>query len=195
MKRLRCTRCERKLCYEGKDCGLGTGTASSFYSSEDDRVLHQAAARVEAEGYGRLCRIEEIVRFCELLGMEHLGVAFCIGLSEEAARLDELLGSRFRISSVCCKLCPTSKDDLGLPKIIEDRYESACNPMEQARLLNEAGTELNLALGLCLGHDILFARHSNAPVTTLIVKDRVLGHNPVVALYCSYHMKRLRQGL
>ena len=32
-------------------------------------------------------------------------------------------------------------------------------------------------------HDSLFYKYSKAPTTTLIVKDRVLGHNPVAALY------------
>jgi uncharacterized metal-binding protein len=46
---------------------------------------------------------------------------------------------------------------------------------------------MNLIVGLCLGHDILFTMNSKAPVTTLIVKDRMLGHNPVIALYSNYH--------
>ncbi|MHA1741489.1 MAG: DUF1847 domain-containing protein, partial [Candidatus Thorarchaeota archaeon] len=42
-------------------------------------------------------------------------------------------------------------------------------------------------VGLCIGHDMLFNKYSEAPVTTLIVKDRVLGHNPVAGLYSAYH--------
>ena len=38
-------------------------------------------------------------------------------------------------------------------------------------------------MGLCVGHDILFNKHSHAPTTTLVVKDRVLMHNPAAALY------------
>ena len=58
-----------------------------------------------------------------------------------------------------------------------------CNPLGQARALDQAGTELNLLLGLCVGHDSLFMRHSVAPVTVLAAKDRVLGHNPLAAIY------------
>jgi uncharacterized metal-binding protein len=58
-----------------------------------------------------------------------------------------------------------------------------------AELLNRAGTEINVILGLCIGHDMLFIMNSKAPVTTLIVKDRLLGHNPVIGLYSSYHKK------
>ena len=102
-----------------------------------------------------------------------------------------MLGERFDLTSVCCKLCSLSKDELGVRKIHEDRFESACNPVGQARALSEAGTELNVIVGLCIGHDILFTKHSTAPVTTLVVKDRVLGHNPVAALHSSYHRRRL----
>jgi uncharacterized metal-binding protein len=42
-------------------------------------------------------------------------------------------------------------------------------------------------IGLCVGHDMLFTSNSKAPVTTLIVKDRMLGHNPIIALYSGYH--------
>lgn len=30
-------------------------------------------------------------------------------------------------------------------------------------------------------------KHSQAPVTTLVVKDRVLAHNPAGALYSAYY--------
>ena len=46
-------------------------------------------------------------------------------------------------------------------------------------------TELNVMMGLCMGHDILFLKHSKAPTTTLVVKDRILCHNTVVAIYGS----------
>jgi uncharacterized metal-binding protein len=67
------------------------------------------------------------------------------------------------------------------------KFEAACNPVLQAQLLNNAGTDINIIVGLCLGHDMLFTMNSKAPVTTLIVKDRLLGHNPVIALYSNYH--------
>ena len=38
-------------------------------------------------------------------------------------------------------------------------------------------------MGLCIGHDTLFLKYSAVPTTVLVVKDRVLGHNPVQALY------------
>ena len=69
-----------------------------------------------------------------------------------------------------------------------------CNPIGQARLLNEQNTEFNIALGLCVGHDSLFYRESQGLVTTLVAKDRVLAHNPCGAIYCAdgYFKNRLQ---
>ena len=66
-----------------------------------------------------------------------------------------------------------------------------CNPIAQAEFLNSQETEFNIALGLCVGHDSLFYKYAEAPSTTLVVKDRVLGNNPVAALYTldSYYKK------
>ena len=64
-----------------------------------------------------------------------------------------------------------------------------CNPIAQAELLNHVGTEFNVVVGLCIGHDTLFMMHSKAPVTYLIVKDRVTGHNPAVAIYASSYFR------
>jgi uncharacterized metal-binding protein len=61
----------------------------------------------------------------------------------------------------------------------------------QAEMLNRAGTELNLIVGLCIGHDILFTQHSDAPVSTLVVKDRMSGHNPIAPLYSAYFLEIL----
>jgi len=41
-----------------------------------------------------------------------------------------------------------------------------------------------------MGHDIIFTRNSEAPVTTLIVKDRVLAHNPAGAIYSGYYLRK-----
>ena len=73
--------------------------------------------------------------------------------------------------------------------ITDDHRGLFCNPIAQAEICNKAGTQLNYILGLCLGHDILFMRNSKAPVSVLIVKDRVTGHNPAAALYAD-HLQR-----
>jgi uncharacterized metal-binding protein len=72
--------------------------------------------------------------------------------------------------------------------------EAMCNPIGQAMLCNQAGTQLNLIIGLCIGHDILFAKYSEAMATTLIVKDRVLGNNPASAVYSKYIRNKMTTG-
>jgi len=52
-----------------------------------------------------------------------------------------------------------------------------------------------VVIGLCVGHDSLFFRHSRAPATVRVAKDRVLGHHPAAALYTGHsYYKRLRGG-
>jgi uncharacterized metal-binding protein len=136
--------------------------------------------------------------FARRLGVSRLGIASCVGLLHEARLLQEILEANgFATCSVCCKVGSIPKDEIGLAdgeKIRPGQFEALCNPIGQARLLNEAGTELNIVVGLCVGHDSLFFRHSEAPVTVLVAKDRVTGHNPVAALYTSHsYYRRLRE--
>jgi uncharacterized metal-binding protein len=62
--------------------------------------------------------------------------------------------------------------------------------------LNEEKTELNILLGLCVGHDSLFFKYAEAYTTVLVAKDRVLGHNPIAALYTagSYYSRLMEPG-
>ena len=109
------------------------------------------------------------------------------GLADEAEIIAEILGCEFEVVSICCKQCGISKKQFGLEQIDPDKDpEVMCNPAGQATLLNEAGTELNILCGLCVGHDAIFSMKSQAPVTTLIIKDRVLAHNPIGAIYSQY---------
>ena len=55
----------------------------------------------------------------------------------------------------------------------------------QAKILNKEKTDMNIVMGLCVGHDSLFYKYSEALVTTLVAKDRVMGHNPAAALSTS----------
>ncbi len=118
-----------------------------------------------------------------------LGVAFCVGFSNEAKILSKILQHNgFEVNSVVCKNGSIPKEFLKIKdneKVRPGNYEPICNPIGQATLLNDAKTELNILLGLCVGHDSLFIKYSNAPVTVFAVKDRVLAHNPIGALYLS----------
>jgi uncharacterized metal-binding protein len=191
-----CATCDNHVCREGIDCYGDADLVRRVYAETDEpcRALMRAAARVESEGYLRWPRVLEVVRFAQAAGFSHLGLAYCIGLAEEARACAEILQRRFRVSSVCCKVCGVPKEELGLAQLSPgDPDEVMCAPLGQAELLNRAGTELNVLLGLCVGHDALFSRHARAPTTTLVVKDRVLAHNPAGALYSRYTRKLIEK--
>jgi uncharacterized metal-binding protein len=173
------------------------------YREESISPFYLSAALTEKECYdpeaalqGRIqplrTRIRELAAFAEKIGARKLGLAFCSGLSDEAGRAADILERHgLEIVSLACSCGAMDKADLGVPpehKIYgPDRYEAACNPLLQAEILNRSGTAFNIIIGLCVGHDMLFTKHSKAPVTTLIVKDRLTGHNPVISLYSRYH--------
>jgi uncharacterized metal-binding protein len=167
------------------------------YAEPEIAQLAAEASRQEAAGYQPergvpaplLTRIEEVCQLARRMGYRRLGLAFCGGLLDEARRLDEILTAQgFEVHSVVCKVGCTDKKVLGLSRDEQIRpggLETMCNPIAQAELLNRAGTELNLVMGLCVGHDALFFKHATAYTTVIAVKDRVLGHNPLAALYTS----------
>jgi uncharacterized metal-binding protein len=135
-------------------------------------------------------RILEICEFSRRTGYKRLGLAFCAGLAREAAVVEQILGNHgFEVVSVICKMGSIPKEAIGIQDsekvYVSPRHETMCNPVFQAMALNEAKTDFNVLLGLCVGHDSLFFKHAEAPTTVLAVKDRVNGHNPLAAIYTS----------
>jgi uncharacterized metal-binding protein len=188
----RCAWCQTKDCRGGKDCFDDADRQRALYRDPELARLHRAASAIEARHYCKEPRIREIMLFARELGCRKVGLAFCIGMAEEAQVIADVLRHEFEVVSVCCKLCGIAKETLGLEQIEPAKdLEVMCNPLGQATLLNEAGTELNIVCGLCVGHDALFNQTSEAPVTTLIAKDRVLAHNPVGAIYSRYIRRTL----
>jgi uncharacterized metal-binding protein len=185
---MRCAECEDRSCEKGRDCsgGLAPRVAMETYRGGDLELL-QAAAGVEAEHYMEATRLEEVALMAKKLGVERIGIAFCIGLAQEARWVSRYLGKFFSVSSVCCKVGGVSKDEFDLQHLRGEGRESTCNPAGQAAVLAEADTQLNVVVGLCVGHDSQFYRSSVAPVVTLAAKDRVLAHNPLGAIYSRYH--------
>ena len=186
-----CAGCETKKCHDGVDCFAEASNHKKLYQDDNIAKLHKAASAIEARYYGKETRLGEIILFVKELGCTRIGLAFCIGLSEEARIIDEILSQHFEVISVCCKACALEKKEFDLETISTNEHEIMCNPAGQAALLNQAETELNILCGLCVGHDSIFAKKSDAPVTTLIAKDRVLAHNPVGAIYSQYLRKTL----
>ena len=142
-------------------------------------------------------RLQEIMEFCEKMGYKRLGLAFCGGLTNEAALLSEVLEkNEFQVVSVSCKCGAIPKERIGVrdeEKIRIGEFEPMCNPIAQAEVLNDADTDFNIMLGLCVGHDSLFLKHIKGYATVFAVKDRVTGHNPIAALYTvrSYNQRFL----
>ena len=182
--------------------------ATKKCTSPEYRKFAAMASRQEASGYMRLphapegpspvkSRLEEIMEFAGRMGYRRLGVAFCAGVRFEAEMLVPILENRgFEVVSVCCKCGSVPKETLGLgeeEKIRPGQFEPMCHPIAQAEILNSHGTDLNLLVCLCVGHDSLFLNNSAAPCTVLAAKDRVYGHAPLQAVYQSksYHKRVL----
>ena len=184
---MQCGLCEQKKCREGKDCS--TSKKDIEYTGANLESM-KISAQIESRYYMEKTRLEELIMYVGRMGYEKLGIAFCVGLEKEAKVIHEILTQDFEVSSVCCKVCGIDKDSYGLEKLHNGSFEAICNPIGQALVLNKEKTDLNIILGLCIGHDILFTQQSQAPVTTLAVKDRVLAHNPLGAIYSNYYLKQ-----
>ncbi len=183
--------------------------AFNRYRGDDfDARLAKVAAKVEGLCYqpvpgsdavnARWTRVEDTIALCKLMGFARIGIATCIGLLEETRRLSDILAAQgLEPVSVCCKAGSIDKLALDLKeedKVRPGTFEPACNPIAQAKILNDEKTDMNIIMGLCVGHDMLFSKYSEAPVTTLVVKDRVTGHNPVSVLYGqNFYYKRLQK--
>lgn len=151
--------------------------------SEDLRVA-KAAAEVESENYCKMTRVEEIMEFAKKLQITKIGIATCVGLLSEARTAAKIFRAHgFEVFGIGCKAGAVPKVTVGIPKRCENVGVNMCNPILQAKILNRHHTGLNVVIGLCVGHDSLFYKHSDALVTTLVAKDRVLCHNPAAALY------------
>jgi uncharacterized metal-binding protein len=207
-----CARCpiktQDRLC--SKEDGKSPSFCPTLnYQGAVDRALEELenpdilefarqASIQEAEGYadkdlGRehvkpiKPRIVETMEFARKMGYRRLGLVFCLGLRPEAKIVERLFVSEgFEVVSALCKLGRTPKERIGIrddQKINIGCFESMCNPIAQAFVMNEEKTEFNIVMGLCVGHDSLFLKYAHAPCTVLAAKDRLLGHNPLAAVY------------
>lgn len=166
------------------------------YEEKENHRVMCAAAEVETEGYLKQCRVEEVIRFAHKIGAQKLGIATCVGLLRESRTLAKILRSHgFEVYGAACKVGAVPKTEVGIDPRCEEIGVSMCNPIMQAELLNAEGTDLNLVMGLCVGHDSLFYKYAEALTTTVVTKDRVLGHNPAAALYTaeSYYSKLIKE--
>lgn len=149
-----------------------------------DSALATAAAQTDCDGYCDRSRIEEVMHLAKLMGIRKLGIATCVGLFQEARQLARVFRAHgYEVYGVACKCGSVPLTAIGITPGENAKGPYMCNPVLQANLLNQQGTQLNVAFGLCVGHDSLFYKYSDAYVTTLVAKDRLLCHNPIAPLY------------
>ncbi len=203
-----CAKCSIHACRSGKldrlpkNCPMRAEAfqkeAFAEYEKEENHDFYVNSSCIESEGYGQWTRMQEILEFCRKMHYTKIGLAFCIGLRNEAKVVDRYYEQHgLEVVSVVCKTGAHDKETVGITdekKVHPGQFEAMCNPIMQAKAMNAAGTQLNIILGLCVGHDSLFIKYSEAPVTTLVTKDRVLAHNPCGAIYVydSYYKGKLQ---
>lgn len=203
-----CANCKVLACTKGireglpKNCPMNDERwmqdRLELYAEPENHEFYIRSTAIEGKGYCQWPRVRETLEFCRDMGYKKIGIAFCKGLHKEAEVVANLFRREgFEVVSVICKTGGFLKETVGIPeeaKINPDNREIMCNPIAQAGLLNVQKTEFNIAIGLCVGHDSMFYKYSDAMVTTLVAKDRVLAHNPCGAIYCAdgYFKKRLK---
>ncbi len=129
-------------------------------------------------------RLRYVIDVCKKMGYKKIGLAFCVGFKDEAALYSKILRSHgLEVVSVSCCNGGFNIADHGVPLPTGCDFDAACNPIGQARLVNEENVEFNLVMGLCAGHDSLFMKFANAMSTVICVKDPATGHCPPMALY------------
>lgn len=153
-----------------------------LYKENEEVTIN--SAEIEYQYYGKMTRIEETIEFARRMNAKKIGIANCAALYSEAKIIAKLFRNKgFEVVSACCKTGAIPKTEAGIPAECEKTGKIMCNPIMQAKILNKEKTDINVVIGLCVGHDSLFYKYSEALTTTLIVKDRVLVHNPAAALY------------
>ena len=157
-----------------------------LYKNSENQKIAKISSEIEADFYCKYTRIEETIEFAKRMNFKKIGIATCVGLLKESRILAKILKKKgFEIYTISCKIGTLEKTEI--INLNEDKTKTTgnimCNPILQAKILNKEKTDLNIVIGLCVGHDSLFYKYSNSLTTTLITKDRVLAHNPCVALY------------
>jgi len=160
-----CARCGKHICLEETFPGLPAGCpmegedrlyeeSLEEYKKPEIRNIAVNAAITEAAGYGVWTRLEEIAEFAWRAHFNKLGMAFCMGLSKEAVRIEKILRKLgFEVESAVCKTGRRPKELLGMrneDKVRPGTFEVICNPIAQAKLLNRVKTDLNIVIGLCV---------------------------------------------
>ena len=183
-----CLACRNPICLLGHKCRPLTGRVKGS-EKPDTKTMLESAQDITLEGERTLCRLSEVIYFGLEMNYRRIGVAYCVDLNEPTRILVGVLRRFFEVIPVCCKIGGKSVPEPGLSAGGVGSRTIACNPLGQAEMLNSLSPDMNVVVGLCVGVDSIFARASEAPVTTLFVKDKSLANNPIGALYSDYYLK------
>jgi uncharacterized metal-binding protein len=162
------------------------------YLEPDAERFHLAAAKVLKRGGYDWSRVQQSIEFARELGAQKVGLAVCVGLIREGREFARFLDrAGFQVISVACMMGGLKPRETGIPDEWVNPLGISCNPIVQAEIMNQEGTELNFIYGLCVGHDTIFIKRSKAPVTYVVTKDMVTGNNPGAVLLSPYHRMKL----
>ncbi len=182
-----CAECATRPCVNGNSCPHAWQADLSSPPAASLRQIMDVALDVASEPERVLCRIAETVYFCTGMKHKRLGVAFCAELMTEAQTVTRVLRRFFEVIPICCRF---GGPDEVLNDPVGATGTSHCNPYAMAQVLNEAKTDLNILMGLCVGTDLVFTQLSLAPVSTLFVKDRLLANNPIAAAHSKHVLEQ-----
>lgn len=188
---MNCAECQAQHCQVRKrdelpeDCPMLDLAAmeqdAAEYRSSENAAFYADSLKSMAQSFGKMPRIIEAVNFCKLRGYRRIGVAYCSGMLRFGRAVSEVfVKNGFEVCAAGCKLGGFSPEELvscpvfpERPKDDKKKERAICNPIGQARLLNQKNTEFNVVVGLCVGHDSLFFKYSKAPCTVVVLKDRL----------------------
>ena len=150
--------------------------AKKIYETDEKvKKSDKASSDLKAQAKGQWTRVQEVMAYIKEMGFKNVGLAYCAGLKTEAQTLvDIFAGNGIELSTVACNI-----------------GGRGCNSIGQAMTLNEVGTDFNIIMGLCMGHDTLCMEYLDSPATVLGIKDRVAFHNPLAPLYSPSWQKKL----
>ena len=150
---------------------------------ENYRIIESAAYSAHVAHRETLSHLEETVIFARKMGVRKIGIAACVSLADEARAAAQVFRAQgCEVVGAICKMGSITFGDLGVPP--DERGDDAvlCNPIYQAKVLNEAKTDLNVVMGLCAGHDALFLKYAESLCTLLTAKDFKFDHCSIRAL-------------
>jgi len=175
-----CTNCTYdKQCRSAEACKATSFDREEVIQkyAEESIIVQTAAELVDFGRAGTLSRLQETIAFAQKMKYRRIGLAYCYGMEKQVTQLAKIIRSNgLNVRAVSCTVGGIQQNQVNPESAF---CTVSCNPIGQARQLNNENVDLVVMVGLCLGHDILFQREVEADCTTLVVKDRVYNHAPL----------------